>query len=167
MPVTSIRLARWARATGSGSKSGHGRVAIGISTDKTLEKDALITIDKVGRGLFLLRAADRAGPDIRLTSAQFFFVYAMLVIVLGLQILAIASAGNGTALDCQPQESAGYDSPNGCTFLNIQAGPLRVIYMDEQYVTQNPAAIAKVQSLGMNYSFGETCDDPNTAVAEW
>ena len=49
----------------------------------------------------------------------------------------------------------------------IQKGPLRVIYMDERYVTQNQAAIAKIQGLGLNYSFGETCDDPATAVSEW
>ena len=84
-----------------------------------------------------------------------------------MQMLNVFLAKNSSQLSCQNQSSVGFASSDGCTFQYIQRGPFRVFYMDEQYVTQNQAAIAKIQSLGMNYSFGVTCDDPTTAVPEW
>ena len=99
-------------------------------------------------------------------SAQMFRCPVLLLAAL--QILGSADAtSNSSAANCKLQSTVGYASTAGCTFQSIQKGPLRVLYMDEQYVTQNPAAIAKVQALGMNYSFGVTCDDPTTAVPEW
>ena len=92
----------------------------------------------------------------------------LLPLLCTLQILTLAvSTNNTSAVSCQTQASVGYSSADGCTFQAIKNGPLRVFYMDEQYVTQNPAAIAKIQELGLTYSFGSTCDDPATAVPEW
>ena len=85
-------------------------------------------------------------------------------------VFSIGSAdaqNNESYAGCQQESVVGFSSTAGCTFDSIRAGPLRVFYLDEQYVTQNQAAIAKVQALGLTYSFGETCDDPVTAVPEW
>ena len=92
----------------------------------------------------------------------------VLIIALILSASSAVLAGNSSAnTSCQAQTVVGYGSLNGCTYDAIRKGPLRVIYLDSQYVTQNQAARAKVESMGMNYSFGETCDDAATAVAEW
>ena len=91
----------------------------------------------------------------------------LLRFLFSMQMLNVFLAKNSSQLSCQNQSSVGFASSDGCTFQYIQRGPFRVFYMDEQYVTQNQAAIAKIQSLGMNYSFGVTCDDPTTAVPEW
>ena len=43
---------------------------------------------------------------------------------------------------------------------------IRVLFMDKAFVTSNPAAVAKVNSMGKQYTPGATCDSPATAVPE-
>jgi hypothetical protein len=43
---------------------------------------------------------------------------------------------------------------------------VRVLYMDKAFVTSNPAAVAKVTSMGKSYVPGTTCDNEKTAVPE-
>jgi hypothetical protein len=51
---------------------------------------------------------------------------------------------------------------------NTNGDPLtiKVVFMDKAFVTSNPAAVAKVNSLGRNYIPGTTCDRPDLAVPE-
>ena len=72
----------------------------------------------------------------------------------------------GSFDDCVDEGKEGYSSPNGCRLKQIRSSPLRVVYLDTQYVTQNNAAIAKMKSLNQDYVFGETCDSPDS-IAEW
>eukprot|EP00291_Cryptomonas_curvata_P019850 CAMPEP_0172158522 /NCGR_PEP_ID=MMETSP1050-20130122/4420_1 /TAXON_ID=233186 /ORGANISM="Cryptomonas curvata, Strain CCAP979/52" /LENGTH=503 /DNA_ID=CAMNT_0012827925 /DNA_START=62 /DNA_END=1573 /DNA_ORIENTATION=+ len=65
--------------------------------------------------------------------------------------------------ECVPASVGGYASPSGCILQQIRSTPLRVVYLDKQYVTQNLAANAKV---GDSYIFGRTCENANTAVPE-
>ena len=60
-----------------------------------------------------------------------------------------------------------YVVPSPCLSARVRSSPLRVVYLDKQYTTQNHAAIAKVESLGLNYTFGKTCELQSTAVPEW
>ena len=83
------------------------------------------------------------------------------------QISSADSTDNSTEPNCNSQASVGYASSSGCIFSAIQNTPLRVVYLDKQYVTQNQAAIAKATALGLNYTFGKTCENPTTAVPEW
>ncbi len=66
--------------------------------------------------------------------------------------------------ECVPASVGGYASPSGCILQQIKSTPLRVVYLDKQYVTQNQAANAKV---GDSYVFGRTCENAKTAVPEW
>jgi hypothetical protein len=43
---------------------------------------------------------------------------------------------------------------------------VRVLFMDKAFVTSNPAAVAKVNSLGKDYVPATTCDKTETAVPE-
>ena len=43
---------------------------------------------------------------------------------------------------------------------------IRVLFMDKAFVTSNPAAVAKVNSMGKQNTPGTTCDSPATAVPE-
>ncbi len=66
--------------------------------------------------------------------------------------------------ECVPASVGGYASPSGCILQQMKSAPLRVVYLDKQYVTQNQVANAKV---GDSYIFGRTCENAKTAVPEW
>jgi hypothetical protein len=70
-------------------------------------------------------------------------------------------------LGCDTANIGGYASPNGCTLQAMRATPLRVVYLDKQYVTQNQAAIEKAKSLGRSYVFASSCEKAATALPEW
>ncbi len=72
---------------------------------------------------------------------------------------AIESVG-----DCTDEEKEGYSSRYGC--LLKQATPLRVLYLDAQYIVQNNIAIAKIKSLNKDYVFGKTCGSIDL-IPEW
>ena len=92
----------------------------------------------------------------------------MLCDFVSLVVLQIVSASLSViAMECESKASMVYGSEKRDVLKSIQTGHLRVAYMDVQYVTQNQAAIARTQDLGMDYSFGETCDDPDAAIPEW
>ena len=74
---------------------------------------------------------------------------------------------NSSDPDCLLQEIAGFSSPRGCIYKKLQSGPLRVIYLDVQYIVQNQVAIAKTRALGREYGFWDTCDTAATAIPEW
>jgi hypothetical protein len=75
--------------------------------------------------------------------------------------------GDNVSASCQQESIVGYDSPNGCVRAKMKSSPLRVAYLDSQYVTQNQAAIARTKALGMNYIFDYSCESSATAVPEW
>ena len=68
---------------------------------------------------------------------------------------------------CLPPAIIGYASEKNCVLLNMRTSPLKVAFLDKEYVTQNQAAVNKISSLGMQYEFGKTCDQESTAVPEW
>jgi hypothetical protein len=49
----------------------------------------------------------------------------------------------------------------------MQSSPLRVVYLDKQYVTQNHVVISKMKELGKPYVFASTCQREATAIPEW
>jgi hypothetical protein len=75
--------------------------------------------------------------------------------------------GDPVGLGCDTANIGGYASPNGCTLQAMRATPLRVVYLDKQYVTQNQAAIEKAKSLGRSYVFASSCEKAATALPEW
>ena len=68
---------------------------------------------------------------------------------------------------CIPPAVIGYASEKNCVLLKLRTLPLKVAFVDKEFVTQNQAAVDKVTSLGMHYAFGKTCDQESTAVPEW
>ena len=84
--------------------------------------------------------------------------------VLILYSLQVASCDDANSSECVPASIGGYASPSGCILQQIKSTPLRVAFLDKQYVTQNQAANAKV---GDAYIFGKTCENAKTAVPEW
>jgi hypothetical protein len=78
-----------------------------------------------------------------------------------------SAQSNTSDSDCLIQEVAGFSSPKGCIYKKLQRGPLRVIYLDVQYIVQNQVAIAKTKALGREYGFWDTCDSAATAIPEW
>ena len=68
---------------------------------------------------------------------------------------------------CVAANVSGYGSQNNCILQEIQATPLRVAFLDKQYVTQNQAAIDSATARGITYAFGKTCENAKTAVPEW
>ena len=72
----------------------------------------------------------------------------------------------GSAAECAVEEDEGYSSRNGCRLKQIRSSPLRVVYLDKQYVTQNNKAIEKMKSLNKNYAYGKTCESPDS-IPEW
>ena len=75
------------------------------------------------------------------------------------------SSGNSSS--CNTVNVLGYASQDSCTFQDMMSTPLRVVYLDKQYVTQNQAAIARAKALGKTYTFGKFCESISTAVPEW
>ncbi len=85
-----------------------------------------------------------------------------------LLVLQIVSASGESAVGaCIREEIAGYSSKNGCRLKQMKENPLRVVYLDKQYVTQNNAAIQRIKSKNQEYFFAKTCETPATAVPEW
>ena len=82
-------------------------------------------------------------------------------------VLSILIFGTMSAKSCEPESSVGLSTAQGCTRSKMRSVPLRVAFLDKQYVTQNQAAINKIASLNMQYSFGKSCDSALTAVPEW
>jgi hypothetical protein len=69
--------------------------------------------------------------------------------------------------DCLEEKNEGYSSRNGCLLKRVlQAGPLRVAFLDTQHSVQNNAAMAKMKFLNQDYIFYETCDSKDS-IAEW
>ncbi len=71
-----------------------------------------------------------------------------------------------SAADCVQEEDEGYSSQNGCRLKQIRSSPLRVVYLDKQYVTQNNKAIEKMKSLNKEYAYGKTCESLDS-IPEW
>ncbi len=90
------------------------------------------------------------------------------MVILAVQaVVADQSTSSSSDSDCLLQELAGFASPRGCIVKKLRSSPLRVIYLDVQYIVQNDVAIAKMQSLGKQYAFWDTCDSAATAIPEW
>jgi hypothetical protein len=68
---------------------------------------------------------------------------------------------------CESEAVGGFASPNGCIKLKMRSNRLRVAFLDVEYVTQNNPAIEKAKMLGLQYSFGQTCEQESTALSEW
>jgi hypothetical protein len=81
--------------------------------------------------------------------------------------VVVQSASNSSDPDCLLQEFAGFASPRGCILKKLRSSPLRVIFLDVQYIVQNDIAIAKMNAMGKDYSFWDTCDTASTAMPEW
>ena len=84
-----------------------------------------------------------------------------------LQLPMMQGQGNSNLSSCVDASTMGYANPSSCTLMEIQNGPLRVVFLDKQYVTQNQAAINSATAKGINYTFGSTCEHASTAVPEW
>ena len=93
-------------------------------------------------------------------------------------ILSLFAAHRGDSFDitsinssnytfCDPFAVGGYASPRSCILSKMQSMPFRVAFLDKQYVTQNQPAVDKVTSMGLQYTFGQTCDRASTAIPEW
>jgi hypothetical protein len=61
----------------------------------------------------------------------------------------------------------GVASMNECDLRANQSKPLRVAYLDKQYVTQNQVVISKMKALNTPYVFASTCEKEATAIPEW
>ena len=120
--------------------------------------------------LFSSRLADQKNPlSIRLSSSQLVYAY-MPSRILSCVYLAIIFAGRpdvGNGVSAALLCGNDYAVPSPCLSENVASAPLRVVYLDKQYTTQNQAAIAKIESLGLNYTFGSSCEHKSTAVPEW
>ncbi len=88
-----------------------------------------------------------------------------LVASLALHLQSVRGDPMGSG--CETTADGGYASPTGCILQAMRATPLRVVYLDKQYVTQNQAAIEKAKSLGRSYAFASTCEKAATALPEW
>jgi hypothetical protein len=87
-----------------------------------------------------------------------------------LVVLVIAvciNAVNTESRACVPDDLGLYDSPESCKLKEIQSKPLRVVYLDKQYVTQNSVVISKLEQLNQSYKFASTCEKHETAIPEW
>lgn len=87
------------------------------------------------------------------------------IIVLDSLLPKVSGQSNGT--ECKPVSVVGYSSSQSCTLLKMQTNPLRVVFLDKLYVTQNFPAIAKAKQLGIQYIAGQTCERAATAMPEW
>ena len=88
----------------------------------------------------------------------------------GLGVLLIAAHicavhGSLASPDCVSQGHAGNRSE--CSRRSVKSSPLRVVYLDKQYVTQNQVVISKMKELNQTYLFASTCQKQATAIPEW
>jgi hypothetical protein len=68
---------------------------------------------------------------------------------------------------CEPASLDLYDDFESCALKKIQSKPLRVVYLDKQYVTQNNVVISKLEQHNQSYVFASTCEKASTAIPEW
>ncbi len=59
------------------------------------------------------------------------------------------------------------ESFDSSTIKGIKSKPLRVVFLDKQYVTQNKVVISKMEQQNLSYVFANTCEKPATAIPEW
>jgi hypothetical protein len=83
--------------------------------------------------------------------------------IVGMTALLFAAGIEG----CVPGNLGGYASMQNCDLQDIQSRPLKVAYLDKQYVTQNQVVIAKMKALNKPYVFANTCERDATAIPEW
>jgi hypothetical protein len=83
--------------------------------------------------------------------------------IVGMTAVLFAAGNEG----CVPGTTGGYASMQNCDLQNIQSRPLKVAYLDKQYVTQNQVVIAKMKALNQPYVFASTCEKDATAIPEW
>jgi hypothetical protein len=89
-----------------------------------------------------------------------------LLLLLAFRAFVARGEATGADDDCVQEEKGGYSSPNGCRLKQIRSVPLRVVYLDKQYVTQNDKAIAKMKSLNKEFIYSKTCESRDS-IAEW
>jgi hypothetical protein len=82
-------------------------------------------------------------------------------------VIASALLVQSESDSCVPGNTGGYGSMNECSLRGIQSKPLRVAYLDKQYVTQNQVVISKMNELNKPYVFASTCEKDATAIPEW
>ncbi len=96
--------------------------------------------------------------------AQLSLIFLVLV---GKAVYVSAENGNSAMGTCEPAGVGLYDSPRGCALQGIKSKPLRVVYLDKEYVTQNQVVISIVEKLNQSYVFANTCEKSATAIPEW
>jgi hypothetical protein len=85
----------------------------------------------------------------------------------GLLVVAFAAHWSSGSGACVPGNVGGYAAKNDCDLEGIQTNPLRVAYLDKQYVTQNQVVISKMKAMNKPYVFASTCEKDATAIPEW
>ena len=88
----------------------------------------------------------------------------LFVAITAAQIMAMHGVSGSDG--CVSQLVGGF-SINECGLRAIQSKPLRVAYLDKQYVTQNQVVISKMKALNTPYIFASTCEKEATAIPEW
>ncbi len=88
----------------------------------------------------------------------------LFVAITAAQIMAMHGVSGSDS--CVSQLLGGF-SINECGLRAIQSKPLRVAYLDKQYVTQNQVVISKMKALNKPYIFANTCEREATAIPEW
>ena len=84
-----------------------------------------------------------------------------------LACIVILGVGDLVAASCEVELDVGFGSSDSCFRSQLKKSPIRIAYLDKQYVTQNQAAIDKIKSMGLEYNFGRTCESAATAIPEW
>ena len=98
--------------------------------------------------------------------AMSFYPNHSLCIIVCQFVIGMAQADPDNLSGCL-SNFGGYATSFGCFLQNGENKPLRVVYLDKQYVTQNQAAIDSATARGMKYTFSQTCESTATAVPEW
>jgi hypothetical protein len=89
----------------------------------------------------------------------------LVVAVSAAQMMAVHGVSGSSS--CISGLEGGYGSMNNCDLRGIQSKPIRVVYLDKQYVTQNQVVISKMKELNKPYVFASTCEKEATAIPEW
>ncbi len=90
-----------------------------------------------------------------------------MVIAVCMKVAKVVSGEPGSSRVCEPAGVSFYESLESCTLQQIKSKPLRVVFLDKQYVTQNNAAISKLEEQNQSYVFADTCENHATAIPEW
>ena len=91
----------------------------------------------------------------------------IFLLIVGKAVYVSAENGDSAIRNCEPAGVGLYDSPKGCALQGIKSKPLRVVYLDKKYVTQNQVVISIVEKLNQSYVFANTCEKSATAIPEW